>query len=145
MKIHEWVVVISRAQAKIFKRTDTNASLQWVHNIVNPEGRLRNHEFEGHAPSLSYSKFAGARHPYLKGQKKTSAHEVSVDRFARKIAKILKESAHRQDFEKLYVFAEPHLLGKVRDLLSRALKGIEIEWVAKDLEKATTQQIQNHV
>jgi protein required for attachment to host cells len=146
MEINQWVVVCSRAQAKVFRRTDSKRPLQWVYNLVNEEGRLKNREFGTQdRPGLSFASYGGANHPYNKEGDKLSPHERAMEKFAKQICVAIKVGADQHAFNKLYVFAEPHMLGRIKQNVPKSLKNIDIEWIGKDLEKATAEEIQDRV
>jgi protein required for attachment to host cells len=121
MEINEWVVVASKAQAKIFRRTATNRPLTWVYNLVNEESRLSSREFATERPTLD------------------------ADKFARQIAGAIKVGIDQHVFTKLHVFAEPHFLGRIKKNAPKSLKNIHVNWIGKDLEKATTEEILERV
>lgn len=144
MEINQWVVVASRAQAKVFRRTDTQKPLQWVYNLVNEEGRLKNRDLYSDSPSLSF--VAGRGVGTVAGTSdKLPAHEAIMEKFAKQIAGAIKVGSDQHAFNKLYVFAEPHLLGRIKKNAPKSLKSIEVEWIGKDLEKATAEEIQDRV
>src|SRR5688572_28529442 len=80
MEVNEWVVVASKTQAKIFKRTDTTRPLKWIYTLVNKEGRFRdrNRTQEDKQPVQ----------PIIAD--KNLPEEVNMERFAKKIADTLK-------------------------------------------------------
>jgi protein required for attachment to host cells len=117
MEINQWVVVASRAQAKVFRRIDTQRPLQWVYNLVNEESRLKNRDIEIWLP------------------------EAVMEKFAKQIAGAIKVGSDQHAFNKLYVFAEPHFLGRIKKNAPKSLKNVEVQWIAKDLEKATAKEI----
>jgi protein required for attachment to host cells len=138
MEINEWIVVASRSQAKIFRRTDTSRPLQWVFNLVNEAGRLKNREFETDRPNPR-------GHSTTMSGGEDSPHEIVMEKFAKQIADAIKVGSDQHTFSKLYVFAEPHLLGRIKQNAPKSLKNVEVEWIGKDLEKATTNEILERV
>ena len=145
MEVNQWVVVASRAQAKVFRRIDTHRPLQWVYNLVNKDGRLKNHELGETEPNISFAGYAGSDRAYGSGGDKLRPHERIMEKFAKQIAEAIKIGADQHSFDKLYVFAEPHLLGRIKKHIPKSLKHLEVEWIGKDLEKATAEEIQERV
>ncbi len=119
MKVNEWVVVASRHQIKIFKRSDTKKPLQWIYTLRNPDIQSNNEV----SPSM----------------------EKVIQRWARKISDILKLGSEKHSFGKLHIFADPHLLGHLKNQIPKSMKSVLIEWIGKDLEKATAQQLTDRV
>ena len=127
MEVNEWVIIASRNQAKIFNRRNRQKPLKWMSTLKNPDRPSKNEFINNSEPEIALTS----------GQ--------VTKRFARKIADRLKVGADQHAFKKLYIFAEPHLLGCIKNEIPKCMKNIIIEWIAKDLEKATAQEITERV
>lgn len=137
MEVNEWVIVASRTQAKIFRRTDTRRPLKWIYTLVNRQRRPKNRVLpeEGSSTGQISSSLT----------ERNSPHEVIMERFAKKISEAIKMGSDQHAFTKLYVFCEPHMLGRIKKHQPKSLKTVEVAWIGKDLEKETADEILSRV
>ncbi|MGE0762957.1 MAG: host attachment protein [Bdellovibrionales bacterium] len=139
----EWVMVASRAEAKIFKRDAKSLPLKWQRTLVNKKGRRREHDFKTDKFGQSYAKWAGSKTPHRLAPH-NSHTEVVADHFAHTLAKLLRTAKHGKLYQHVTVFANPHLLGKIKKQVS-AVAAKNMTFIAKDLEKADIPHILKHL
>jgi len=140
----EWILVASRAEAKVFKRSDENKNLQWVKTLTNKKGRWRERDFEHDKPGLSHAKFSGVNMPHALETQDTHA-EVVAHHFAHTIGKVLAKGYREKQFENAVIFAEPKFLGRIKKVLPNHLKNTVLTFVNKDIEKARTEEIEKQI
>jgi protein required for attachment to host cells len=126
MELDEWVVVASRTQVKIFKRSRTDRPLRWIYTLANKEALQKNRDI------AEIPEFPPRPH-------------IIIEKFARKIADTLRVGSEHHSFSRLHVFAEPHLLGQIKLHIPKCMKDVEVHWIAKDLEKATAEELTQRV
>ncbi|MFZ3231001.1 MAG: host attachment protein [Pseudobdellovibrio sp.] len=140
----EWVIVASRAEAKIFKRDNVTQNLQWIKTLINKKGRRKEREFETDKPGVSYARFAAVGTPHnLEGRH--SHAEIVSQHFANAIGNLLKTARDEKKFDKVTVFAGPNFLGKIRHETKDQIKFGDLFFVSKNIEKAKTELIMNYM
>ncbi len=125
----EWVVVACRAEAKIFQRESKQERLQWLQTIDNEKGRLKEGDFE--TDGL--------------GSRKHTHAEIEAENFAHDLAGFLKHAYEEKQFSKACIFANPDFLGKLKSEIRSQIKNAEFVFVSKNLERATTEEIMEHI
>ena len=140
----EWIVVASRAEAKIFKRENQLQDLQWIETLDNKKGRWKERDFKHDKPGSSPAKFASIRSPHSLESHVSHAEGVA-NHFSYVIGKILNKSFHEGQFEKATIFAEPKLLGKIKKEIQDPVTCKALKFVNKNIEKASTDEIQEYV
>ena len=140
----EWIVVASRAEAKIFTRDSKNQDIRWVKTLVNKNGRRREREFESDKPGLSFAKFSGGGSPHcLEG--KHSHADVVANHFAHTIGSFLKLARQEKRYEQGTIFAGPNFLGKIKHEMRDQVRNGDLVFIGKNIEKANTAQILNYM
>ena len=81
------------------------------------------------APGTSFSSVGSGRSSY----EETDFHQMEEDRFAAETAEMLKMRALNNDFESLIIIAPPRTLGELRKHYHKALAGVLVGEIPKDL------------
>jgi len=140
----EWILVASRAEAKIFERTSGRGELKWIKTFENKKGRNREGNFPGSRPGVSYGKFSGNVSPFALPGKVSHLETVAL-RFSKRIARYLKFRFEAHGFSKLCICAEPKLMGLIKKSLRNKVSDESIRYLSLDIEKASTDRIQKLV
>ena len=119
MQTKPWVAVLSQSMMKLFERDIDTDELRYIQTVYNNDTHGLEHKGE--------------------------IHENAVETFARFIVKTLESERTHDSFSSLTVIAEPRFLGRVRKSMSADLERTVARWIAKDLEKATTDTIADRV
>jgi protein required for attachment to host cells len=137
-------VVVNRQSAKIFEVANSPESLVWLQTLKNPLGATKNKLMTNDKPGLSRGKFAKARSPHALTRER-NPHEDAAIEFARKIALFIKTHQGEKELSRMTVAAEPHMMGLVKKALEQkpGHPGQRIRWLAKDLDKMTTQKLES--
>ncbi|WP_423820553.1 host attachment protein [Salinisphaera sp. SPP-AMP-43] len=114
-----WVVVADRARARMFECRGASGALVEVVDLIHPQSRRPAHLAGTDAPGRSYDRFGGARHAMVP-RKNKKAFDICV--FAREIAEQLAKACREGRFERLYLLAEPRLLGALRRALDTSTR-----------------------
>ncbi len=141
--MRQLILVASRGEAKIFEKINAQP-LRWIKTLNNKNGRRRESEFHFDLPGQSYSKFKGNSGPHNLEGKNSHITTVAL-KFASTIAKILEDSYHHKDYDKAVIFASPKLLGAIKEETLKLTKHVPIKFISKNIEKASTQEILDHI
>lgn len=111
-----WVVAADAARARIFQARDRGRALGEIEDLRNPDAGERERALradrQGHASNAT----RGGGHSLQRNA--TGAHQVAAD-FARRVARRLIRGRRRGEVDRIYLVAEPRLLGVVRGALDR--------------------------
>ncbi len=140
----EWILVANRAEAKIFVRESKNNRLDWKETLENKAGRRHESEFHTGKPGFNSSHFKGDFSIHALDSHFDHA-TIVAEKFAKKIIKILKRAHAEKKFQSLTVCAEPKFLGKLKTHSKNELSKLNIQWIAKDIEKGSTEEIFEHL
>lgn len=114
-----WVVVADSARARVFECHGASGALVEILDLVHPQSRRPAHIAGSGAPGRSYDRFGKARHAMVP-RKNKKAFDIRV--FAREIAEQLSQACRDSRFERLYLLAEPRLLGALRKALDSTVR-----------------------
>jgi protein required for attachment to host cells len=136
-----WVVVAHRTGARILENAGPKAGLELVHEIKNPEGRLKSGEIDtdrhGQAGESSI------------GQKTFSSEETAHDHVARKFAKeiavVLDAGRIEGRYGQVILVAEPRFLGLLRGSLEQEVEKMVSGTVTKDLAHVEIRDLLPHL
>ena len=127
-----WVVAADAARARIFRARRADGSLTEIEDLLNPDardgGRARRADRMGHAANAA----RGGGHSLQRNA--DEPRQVLIE-FGQRLARRPTEARKRGEFDRIYVVAEPHLLGVVRDGLDRATRRLLAGAVAKDVSR----------
>lgn len=136
-----WIVVLGRAGARIFKRTSLVEPLVLVKSIDNELGRTRNRQMQNDKPGRDQFRVKGASIVHaMSGEK--DPHEDAAVQFVREVSKYLELESSKGKFDKLIVVAGPHVMGLLKKQLSKEVEKTVVEWVRKNLSKQSESEIQ---
>ena len=133
-----WVIVMDRSRAWFFEKGARDVTAKPIHQIANPEGRVRGKETITDRPGRSFDSFprgqhgqaGGARHAY---SSTVPPHDEAAHKLVLKIVDYLEQGHGKNRYEHLILVAESHFLGLLRTALSsqqssKILKEIKKGW-----------------
>lgn len=130
MTMQKWVVVADGNLARIYTQ-DINSHkepLKLLHTLEHPESKKRDSELVSDRPGHYQSR--GTSHgAYVP---RSDPKENEIDRFAQEIANHLDQGRVQNQFEQLFIFAEPHFYGLMGMHLNKYLKDMVKKVVQKD-------------
>jgi protein required for attachment to host cells len=136
-----WLIVMGRKSAKIFTVSDKKPSLKWIKTLQNPLGREKNKVMSYDKPGMSMGKYSKNMSPHdLTGGK--NPHEYVAVEFAKKVSDFLKHKSEDNEFSKLTIAAESHMMGLIKKTFKAEKMKLDVEWVKKDLDKLTVKKIE---
>lgn len=139
MKKELWILVANSSVARIFKKN--GSSLVSVKVLEHPESRLHNRDLVSDKPGRDFESIGAAKHSY---EPQHSPHEVEVINFSREISSFLQTAKNNEQFDDLYLAANPSMLGLLRQNLSSEIAKITKETLDKDLTQMMPEEIINH-
>lgn len=134
-------IIAGQKQAKFFIYDVDQKGLRFIHLLDNPLGDVKRSELirkEAGTGLRSTSRNSTAR--YAETKRHDPKEQVQIQ-FARSISEFMDKLTDRVKFDSITVVAEPHFLGKLRAEFSESLNKVITEWIAKDLQKASTAKL----
>lgn len=127
-----WVVAADAARARIFRAGRPDGSLTEIEDLLNPDAR-------GGARALRADRLGHAANAARGGghslQRNADEPRNVVIEFGRRLARRMNDARRRGEFERVYLVAEPHLLGVVRDALDRTTRRLLAGAIGKDVSR----------
>jgi protein required for attachment to host cells len=124
-------------------RSGFGRNLNFVSELENPDGRLRNREIDtDRAGSASPGRGKGSQRAM--GHEQT-AHEHVVEGFIKEIAGELKQARAQGRFDDLILVASPQFLGGLRQALDAPTAHKVVGSVSKDLASIPHGQVASHI
>ncbi|HQY71522.1 MAG TPA: host attachment protein [Pseudomonadales bacterium] len=137
------IVVASHDAARIFEAdAGACATLLEREDLLNPSGRRHRGDLESDRQG-SFSGVAGGAGHALgneQGQK-----EEALARYVRSLAVVVNAAHHTGHCERIYLVADPHVLGALREDLDAGTRAAVAGEVVKNLVKHTVAEIRQHL
>lgn len=140
-KQEKWIVVANSSSARIFK-LETLTKLTEIKTFVHPESRLHERDLVSSKPGESFESFGTGRHPI---EPPTSQKDTEFALFAKMLNEYLVKEHVDAKFSELYLVASPNFLGLLRQTLSPTLLHLVTKEVNKDIVRASTSEILQHL
>lgn len=134
------VIVCNHSRARLFK-ANAMSFVSELADQVNPAARLREQDLATGAPRTYRGGGSGGQQ-HVESHR-TSQHDKAAASFARDIASTLDQAITEHGLQKIYVVAEPDMLGLLRTELSQRTKALVAEELAKDIVMRTPTQIRD--
>ena len=136
------IVVCNHSQARLFK-ANSMAIVSEIADQVNPQARMRDQDLATDEPG----KYRGGG---LDGQHhaedhRTAPRDKAAANFARDIATAVAAMVATHQLEKLYIVAEPGMLGLLRAELSDHCRKLVADEITKDVVGRTPDQIRDYL
>lgn len=109
-----WVIVANQSRARLFEAQKRAGALTELETLIHPETRLKGRDIETDAPGRSFDSGGEGRHAMGNVRE---LHNRAGRTFAREIAHALERGRQEGRYEKLYIVAEPHMVGSLREAL----------------------------
>lgn len=133
-----WILVGDSTKARVFYTDKRNGRLSEQFDLVNPEARLHEQDLTTDLPGRTANSATGMRHGL--GEQESHKHR-SAELFARKIAERLEQGRAAGEWEKLYIVADPSLLGMLRKALDRDTVQRVAGEVPKNLTRGSRKEV----
>ncbi|MFI2811403.1 MULTISPECIES: host attachment protein [Microbulbifer] len=109
-----WVLVANQSHARLFEATNATGNLHEVEGMIYPEARMKGTELYSDGPGRSFDSGGEGRHGMGNPRE---LHNRAGSRFAKELAHALERGRQEGRYEKLYIIAEPQMVGNLRDEL----------------------------
>lgn len=134
------VIVCNHSRARLFK-ANAMSFVSELADQVNPAARLREQDLATGAPGTYRGGGSGGQR-HIEDHR-TSQHDKAAANFARDIVNTLEQAIATHDLHKIYVVAEPDMLGLLRKELPQRIKALVAKEIAKDIVMRTPTQIRD--
>ncbi|AWF82708.1 host attachment protein [Microbulbifer sp. A4B17] len=133
-----WVLVANQSQARIFEANKRVGNLNEIQALLHPESRLSGRDQESDAPGRSFDSYGQGRHSMGNSSR---LHRRNGENFAREIAHTLERGRQEGQYEKLYIVAEPYMVGSLRDALKSPTRATIAGETGKNLVACEPEEI----
>ncbi|WP_444889396.1 host attachment protein [Microbulbifer sp. DLAB2-AA] len=133
-----WVLVANQSQARIFEAQKRAGNLHEIEALLHPESRLSGRDLESDAPGRTFDSRGKGRHTM--GNFSDLRHR-NGEKFAREIAHTLERGRQEGRYEKLYIVAEPYMVGNLRDALKTPTRATIAGETGKNLVESQPEEI----
>ena len=137
-----WIVAANQEVARYFKVRKSRGQMpEEISDLLDPSARLRARDLVSDRPGRQAGS-AGAHHAV---EKRHDVKEQGMIRFAASIGAVLDKARRDGDCERVYLLAEPRVLGQIRQSLDKATLDIVAGESAVNLVKASPAVIREHL
>jgi len=137
--LHSWILVADRSQLRLFEKNQqvTPATLDLKVHWENPDGRLKARDLLSDRPGRSFDsqdrshhgQTGGARHSYGEGSDPT---QQIIQELVKHAVRLVEGTDFGKPGSRLWVVAEPRLLGLLRASLDGMFPKAEVFFFDKD-------------
>ncbi|MEW5250021.1 host attachment protein [Microbulbifer sp. 2201CG32-9] len=110
-----WVVVANHSHARMFEAKHRASDLRELSVLNYPEGRLKSGELVSDAPGRAFARMGYANRSM---GNPSDVRQSGGEKFAREIAHALERGRQQGKYEKLYIVAEPSMVGNLREAMT---------------------------
>lgn len=133
-----WVLVANQSHARLFEAEKQASELHELDAMVHPESRLKGRDIYSDAPGRTFDSGGQGRHAMGNYRE---IHKRSSETFAREIAHALERGREEGRYEKLYIVAEPQMVGSLRDALDAPTRATVAGETGKNLVSCAPEEI----
>lgn len=133
--MRRWIVIANRIDARIFRKHPFSL----LHEIRDELGREKNRAMTTDKPGSGRGPLSQASSTHSYGSEK-SPHDDAAVQFARRLCHFLKHKKDFQTFDQLEVYAEPRMMGFIRERMDKNLKTCT-EWLPKDFGSFSNHEV----
>lgn len=134
-----WVLVANQSHARLFEADKRASELHELESMIYPEARLKGRDIYADAPGRTFDRGGEGRHAM--GNYRELRRRPGRNRFARELAHALERGREEGRYEKLYIVADPHMVGSLRDALDPSTRAAIAGETSKNLVDSETQEI----
>ncbi|SHF14904.1 Protein required for attachment to host cells [Microbulbifer donghaiensis] len=137
-----WVLVANQSQARLFEAANRAGELHELETMIHPESRLNGRDLESDAPGRAFDSGGLGRHAMGNA---SQIHRRNGQKFAREIAHALEKGRKEGCFEKLYIVAEPQMVGSLRESLKAPTRAAIAGEMRKNLVNCDLEEIRSQL
>lgn len=127
-----WLLAADSSRARIFELSADDGHLQEVEDMLNPEGRMMDQDINAEPKSRFFGGGRGAQMGHT-DQRTEEPKQHAAELFSKQVAHWLDDARNEHKFDKLCVVAPPHMLGLLRENLSKEVQKMVEEEIPKDI------------
>jgi protein required for attachment to host cells len=136
-----WIVVADGARARIFVNRGPGKGIELSERELTAEHQRTSDMVRDSLPR-THDSVGPARHAI---EPKVDPHRDAKRQFAEHLAQVLDQSVADRAFDRFVVVAPPKMLGDFRKAMSKRLQPLLHGEVAKDLTKASSKEVADHL
>ena len=137
-----WVVVADGARARVFEANQAGRNLRPALGYELLGDRRPGRDIVTDRPGRTRDRAAHGRHAM---EPPTDPHEGREIALARELAHLLDEERRRQSYDELAIVAEPRMLGRIREFLTRETRRMLRAEVARDLSRLEMRELEERI
>jgi len=136
-----WIVVADKCKAKIYRSTKF-PHIEEVSHFEHPASGLHNQDLISSKPGRSFQSFGATRHSY---QPEVEPRQHEAIKFAIELARVLLVGKNNQEFNRLYLIADPYFLGLLRQHIDAEVQKLVAGELAKELTAFDKATVEHHL
>lgn len=133
-----WVLVANQSHARLFEADKRASQLNELEAMLHPESRLKGRDIFSDAPGRTFDSNGDGRHAMGNYRE---VHRREGDNFARELAHALERGREEGRYEKLYIVAEPQMVGSLRDAMDAPTRATVAGETGKNLVSCEAEEI----
>ncbi|SDJ94537.1 host attachment protein [Microbulbifer yueqingensis] len=137
-----WVLVANQSHARLFEAANASGDLHEVEGMIYPEARMKGTEVYSDGPGRSYDSGGEGRHGMGNPRE---LHNRAGSRFAKELAHTLERGRQEGRYEKLYIVAEPQMVGNLREELDSPTRATIAGETGKNLVSSDAREIRSQL
>lgn len=137
-----WIVLADGSRARVVKRRDDIAGFDVVADLSSTEAHVPSHLIGSERLGRIRESGNAAHHAI---EPRVDPHQERLTAFLRSVADYLNEQSAAKTFDHLILFAPPHALGELRNMLDVAAKAKVLAEAPKDLTKLPIEELPKHL
>ncbi|HXG29767.1 MAG TPA: host attachment protein [Nevskiales bacterium] len=132
------IMAADAARARLFAAGPANSGLHELDTLVNPEARTPERKLTSDRPGRKANSSGRGTHSF---GERAKPHREAVDSFARRIGQRLRAARTVDRFDRIYLVAEPEVLGMIRRTLDERTRKCVVGEVSKSLTRRSAKTI----
>ena len=137
-----WVLISESSRATVYSMASREADLEEVQCFSNTAARQHEQELTSDLPGKGFDGKGGGQHALTSKAGKKQGEAVD---FAKTLCDTLEHGRQQNQYSQLVLCASPHFLGLIRQHLSVPTSRCVTAEIDKNLVKASTEEIRQHV
>jgi protein required for attachment to host cells len=137
-----WIVVADAARARILHLIGHKSGLEEVHDMVNPEARLKGRDLVTDRHGSTHDRKGDGRPGMGENAEANSRIEKA---FAKEVSGRLRELCLEHGVQSLVLAAPPKFLGELRRQMDRRTAALVRQTINKDLSLLSPREIKHHL
>ncbi|MBK1724177.1 host attachment protein [Thiocystis violacea] len=137
-----WLLVADQGRARLFSAMTARGALEEVHDVVAPQGRMRDQDLTTDRPGRTFDSGGSGRHAM---EPSTDPTEVEAIDFAKALADTLNRGRIEGRYRHLGIVAPPAFLGHLRKQMTTETSRELVLEIDKDLTRLDAAAIRDHL